>query len=196
MPMEVANGRCVLNKYGSDTPVYNITPAEAIVLHTLHGPSNGGRTFGEEFTKITVIGIAKVDTGKTERKQVKAPLPAKKHEEIVTPQVSELGKPDYKPQVTRIVIDEPEQPAVFADVPVLVDRTPAQELARLRAKYGQAKNKKGDLIIDGIWADRLNPKMPEKFSDINWTQVGELSSSTDLQPASVNYVTGSLARSE
>ena len=198
MPMEVANGRVTLNKHGSDVPVTGITPAEAIVLHTLHGPMNGGRTFGDDFNKITIVGVAKVDTGKTEKKQVSPAVPAKTHEEVVTPASpaqGEPGKPGYVAAtmlVTKKVIDEPAKEAVFADVPILADRTPVQELQRLRVKYGQAKNNKGELIIDKIWSDRLNPTMPDSFAKINWAEVGGLAASPELQAVGINYVTGAL----
>ncbi|MEI6482971.1 MAG: hypothetical protein WCO62_06105 [Betaproteobacteria bacterium] len=53
--MELANGRLRLNKLGSDVPVSNITPAEALILHIVHQGNNGGSTFGEDFEKITVV---------------------------------------------------------------------------------------------------------------------------------------------
>jgi hypothetical protein len=58
--MEIANCRLRLNKVGSDVPLKDLTPAEAMFLHILHGPSNGGLTFGEEFDKIVIVGTAKV----------------------------------------------------------------------------------------------------------------------------------------
>lgn len=194
MPMEVANCRVTLNKYGSDVPLTHITPAQAIVLHTLHGPLNGGRTFGDEFSKIQVVGTAMVDTGKTERKLKLLAQPAKTHQEIISAQVSEPGKPDFKAQVVQTVVDTPAQDAIYEDVPILAERTPSQELARLRKVYGQAKNSKGELIIDKIWADKLNPKMPLTFKEINWQEVGDLATSPELQPAQLNYVTGALSR--
>jgi len=194
MSMEDANVRVVLNKFGSDVPMTDVTPAEAILLHTLHGPHNGGRTFGDEFRNIKVVGVAKISSGKTESKQVAPAIAEQSHEEVVTLAAGIVGQQGYKPAVTKKVIDREEVPAVFADFPVLVDRTPAQELARLRAKYAQAKNSKGELIVGTLWADRMNPKMPEKFSDINWAEIGELSSAPELQAASINYVTGSLVR--
>lgn len=57
--MELANGRLRLNKLGSDVPVTNITPAEALVLHIVHQGNNGGSTFGEDFDKITVVSDVK-----------------------------------------------------------------------------------------------------------------------------------------
>jgi hypothetical protein len=33
-----------------------------MLLHILHGPVNGGESFGEEFAKIEVVGTAKVVT--------------------------------------------------------------------------------------------------------------------------------------
>jgi hypothetical protein len=57
--MQIATGRLRLNKVGSDIPVVGLTPAEAVLLHLLHQPNNGGSTFGEEFDKINVSGTAK-----------------------------------------------------------------------------------------------------------------------------------------
>ncbi len=233
MPMEVAKGRVTLNKYGSDVPIADLTPAEAVLLHVLHGPANGGRTFGDEFNKIEVIGIAKIATGKTKKTVIQEAIPEKVLKgkqltpatpeqfiqgDIITPAVPEKripakGKPedkDYTPET--LIKAQPEQrapgyriaaqpatyepdtivpavPEVIKEEPILVDRTPAQELTRLCNKYAQAKNKKGNLIVDSIWIDKLNPSLPLTFKDIDWTTIGELSASPDVQPAALNYVT-------
>jgi hypothetical protein len=57
--MEIGTLRLRLNKVGSDVPVTNATPAEAVLLHLLHQGNNGGSTFGEDMDKITVTGVAK-----------------------------------------------------------------------------------------------------------------------------------------
>ena len=75
--MEIANVRLRLNKLGSDVPIKDVTPAEAMFLHILHSPYNGGLTFGEEFSKIDVVGTAKVATGKTKRVIVQEAIPEK-----------------------------------------------------------------------------------------------------------------------
>jgi hypothetical protein len=54
--MEVATIRLRLNKVGSDIPLTNVTPAEAMMLHVLHQGNNGGSTFGEDMDKIKVTG--------------------------------------------------------------------------------------------------------------------------------------------
>jgi hypothetical protein len=234
--MEVAKGRVCLNKYGSDVPITDLTPAEAILLHVLHGPANGGRTFGDDFSKIEVIGTAKIATGKVKRTIVQEAVPEKTLKgkqltpavpeqfvpgdvitpvqpekktpakgnpgdkdyvpETVTKAVAEVRGPGYKIAAQAATYDPdtiiPALPEVVKEEPILVDRTPAQELARLRKKYGQAKNKKGELIVDTIWTDKINPALPATFKDIDWAQVGELASSPDLQPASLNYVTQSV----
>ena len=76
--MEIANCRLRLNKVGSDVPLIDVTPAEAMLLHILHGASNGGLSFGEEFVHIKVTGSAKV--------RVSEP----------TAQVGTVGQPNYK----------------------------------------------------------------------------------------------------
>lgn len=58
--MEIAIVRLHLNKQGDDLPKNDVTPAEAMFLHVLHGPYSGGKTFGDEFSKITVVGTAMV----------------------------------------------------------------------------------------------------------------------------------------
>ena len=137
--MEIANVRVRLTKVGSDVPLSNVTPAEAMLLHILHGPANGGSTFGEDFEKITVVGTAKVDEG---------------------------GK--------------------------LRDRTDAEEVRRLGAKYNQARDKENKPFINSICPDKLNPKLPQKFSDIKWQDV----SAVGIETAAVNYATGGLVTSK
>jgi hypothetical protein len=167
--MEVANVRLVLNKVGSDVPLKDVTPAEAMLLHILHGASNGGKTFGEEFTKIEVIGTAKVETQVPDEVQKAKPA------------VGEVGKPGYQPAV-------PEK--VLTTKPGLRDRSDVEELNRLRKKYAQARNKENKPIIDSVWPDRFNPKLPQTFKDINWGEVG----SSGIEVADVNYATGGLAQ--
>jgi hypothetical protein len=231
--MEVAKGRVTLNKYGSDVPISDLTPAEAILLHVLHGPANGGRTFGDDFNKIEVIGTAKVATGQVKRIVLQAAVPEKvlkgkqispaQPEQVVRGEVIKPAQPekripakgtpgdkDYVPETlipaqleqrapgyliaAQPATFEPDTivpavPELVKEEPILVDRTPVQELARLRKKYSQAKNSKGNLIVDSIWTDRMNPSLPKTFKEIDWTQVGDMASSPDVQPAALNYVT-------
>ena len=133
--MEIANVRVRLTKVGSDVPLKDVTPAEALLLHILHGPSNGGLTFGDEFDKIEVVGTA---------------------------QVVENGKP--RP------------------------RKDAEELRRLLGKYNGARNNKNEPIINSIWPDKLNPKLPQTFKELDWQVIG----STGIETAAVNYATGGL----
>lgn len=86
----------------------------------------------------------------------------------------------------------PMQPEEFKMEPILRPRTDAEELARLVRKYNQARDKQNKPIINSVWPDRLNPNLPQKFSDINWTQVNEMFGG--LQPEALNYATGSIAR--
>ncbi len=137
--MEIANCRLRLNKVGSDVPLTDVTPAEAMFLHILHGPSNGGLSFGEEFNHIKVVGAAKVKN---------------------------------------------------ADG-TLRDRTPAEEYRRLAGKYSGARDKTNKPIIETIWPDRLNPKMPNTFKEVQWQEVA----SAGIETAAVNYATGGLASS-
>ena len=165
--MQVANVRVRLNKLGSDVPVFNVTPAEAVLLHVLHGPSNGGLTFGDEFAKIEVIGEALVDG--PDRVEIKTPA---------QPAVGVPSEFDYVPAV----------PAVVEVTKGPFPRTNRQELIRLTAKYNQALNKEGKSIISQLWPDKMNPTLPKTFTEINWTEVTE--ASADLVTAPVNYITG------
>jgi hypothetical protein len=149
--MEIASCRLRLNKVGSDIPLNDVTPAEAMFLHILHGPSNGGLTFGEEFDKIKIIGTAKV---------------------VVTP----------------AVVDDK---GVVKTPAVLRDRTAAEEYRRLANKYSGARDKTNKPIIESIWPDRLNPKMPATFKEVQWQEVA----SAGIETAAVNYATGGLATS-
>lgn len=142
--METATVRIVLNKVGSDVPKSDVTPAEAMFLHILHGPANGGKTFGEKMDNIKVDGTAMVS------------------------ELDKDGKAKLRP------------------------RTDAEELTRLLSKYKQALNKKGEPIINEIWPDRFNPKLPQTFKELNWVQIG--AQAQGIEPAAVNYATGKLAQ--
>lgn len=95
--MEIANARLRLNKFGSDVPVKDMTPAEALVLHVLHQANNGGSTFGEEFEKIDIKGEAQTVTGMTDGKVIPA-VPA---QPAIEGRPAIAGKPAvaYKPAV-------------------------------------------------------------------------------------------------
>ena len=173
--MQIANARVRLNKVGSDVPVKNLTPAEAMFLHILHGPYNGGLTFGEEFAKIEVVGEAMVQ-GTIVKKPAVTAKPA-------VAQVGIPGQPGFMAA----------QPAVAA-VPAVTEeglrpRTAAEELRRLAAKYAGARNKKNEPIINEVWPDKLNPKLPETFAEIPWTEVSQ----TGIETAPLNYATGGVA---
>ena len=164
--MEVANCRLRLNKVGSDVPLNDVTPAEAMLLHILHGPANGGSTFGEEFDKITITGSAKV--------VVKAAVVAP-----YEPPVGKAGDTGYKPEV----LAKETSPAI------LRDRTDAEELRRLSTKYNGARDKHNEPIIKSVWPDKFNPKLPQTFKELNWQEIG----AAGLEVAAVNYATGGLA---
>lgn len=175
--MQVANVRLRLNKVGSDVPLSNVTPAEAQVLHVLHQQNNGGSTFGEEFDKITIIGEALVKTGETPEQVIPA----------VSAQaaVGEVGKAGYKPAVDAVA--EKVIPAKVITRP----RTAKEELQRLVRKYGHCVNKKGDRIVKLLWPES-DPKLPLKFSEIDWKNVG----AENVEVASLNYATGKPASKE
>lgn len=184
--MEVANVRLRLNKVGSDVPLNNVTPPEAMFLHILHGPQNGGLTFGEEFTKIELIGTAKV---------------------MQSPEIVEEREPDFIAPATAAVGEEgkadfiPSQPpklvkgkVIVAGKPaVLRDRTDAEELRRLQGKYSGARDKTNKPIIDSIWPDKFNPKLPQTFKELKWSEIGQ--TAAGIEVASVNYATGGLVKS-
>lgn len=187
--MEIANCRLRLNKVGSDIPLNDITPAEAMLLHILHGVHNGGLTFGEEFKKIEIIGSAMVDTGKTKTVVVAEATEAVYETKIIEPAVPQKGTIPAKAAVTEKVLVTPAIEEVTSEQKVLRDRTDVEELNRLRVKYGTAKNKENKSIIDSIWPDRFNPKLPQKFSELKWQEIG----SAGIEVAPVNYATGGLA---
>jgi hypothetical protein len=62
----------------------------------------------------------------------------------------------------------------------------AAELNRLTALYGNVITKKGEPILNLVFSDRMNPKLPEKFSDLKWANIQFDGSKI----ASVNMVTG------
>ena len=170
--MEVANVRLRLNKVGSDVPLKDVTPAEAMFQHIIHGPQNGGMTFGEEFEKINIIGTAKVDTGETKK--------------VIDVKAVE-AKPAMGDKPAVVGVEE-----VSHQEPVLRDRTDAEELKRLGAKYNGARTKDNKPIIDTVWPDKFNPKLPQKFSDLKWQEIGSTAVGIDLAP--LNYATGGLAK--
>jgi hypothetical protein len=157
-----------MNKVGSDIPLKDVTPAEAMFLHILHGPHNGGKTFGENFEKIEVSGEA----------LVRDKVPDK-----VEPAKAAVGKPgdaNYVAAVPAKVISHKEG---------LRPRTGVEELRRLTLKYAGAKDKAGKPLLDTIFPDKFNPKLPEHFSDIKWTDLAG-----GPEQGVVNYATGSLAQ--
>lgn len=240
--MEIANCRLRLNKVGSDVPLKDVTPAEAMFLHIIHGPQNGGMSFGEEFSKIEVVGTAQIDTGKTKKvvtvvgqpekivkgKLLKSAVPAQtvKGKQLtpatlpqIIPAVGAIGLPGtpefvapvpsktipavaatYEPDIVVPAQEEVREadtviPAVEEkshEEKILSPRTDAQELKRLSVKYNGARNKKNEPIINTIWPDKLNPKLPQNFKDIDWTAASELGAGTEL--GGLNYATGGIAQ--
>jgi hypothetical protein len=73
----------------------------------------------------------------------------------------------------------------------LRDRTDVEELIRLGSKYSGARQKDGTLIIDKVWPNKLDPKLPQKFSDIQWQQV--TAATQGIVQAPLNYATGAIA---
>lgn len=178
--MEIANVRLRLNKVGSDVPLKDVTPAEAMFLHIIHGPMNGGMSFGEEFNKIEVVGEA----------MVKGQVPDKVAPDtiiVAKPQVGIVGQPNFVAAIAASTV----KGEVLSTKEGLIPRTNAQELKRLSAKYNGARNKKNEPIINTIWPDKLNPQMPQRFSDINWTDASALGAGTEL--GGLNYATGNVA---
>ena len=203
--MEIANIRIKLNKVGSDVPKNDVTPAEAMLLHILHGPHNGGETFGERGQHIKIVGTAKVDTGERVSDRVRPAVPAHINQGKVVkvgivgqPARGEPGRPGYVAAIQSVNEERepdtmvPEVPAeVITWVPVLRDRTDAEELSRLISKYGGAQEKSGARIVNIIWPDRFNPRLPQTFKEIKWAEVAQASSG--IVQTQVNYATGSPA---
>jgi hypothetical protein len=169
--MQVANVRLRLSKTGNDVPLKDVTPAEAMLLHILHGPFNGGSSFGEKQEKIEVVGEALVG----------ADVPDKVEPDRNIAAVGKPGEANY--QAARV-----EKGKVLSTKKGTRARTDAEELARLRAKYSMAKDKTLTPIVDKVWPDKFNPKLPQKFEDIDWKQA----SSSGIETANLNYVTGGL----
>lgn len=71
--------------------------------------------------------------------------------EDAVPAVGKPGDDDYEPAVPEKVECRP--------------RTNAEELRRLRSKYGALTNKKGDKIIKLIWPG-MDAALPQKFEDV------------------------------
>lgn len=69
-----------------------------------------------------------------------------------------------------------------------IQRTDAEELNRLQSKYGRLKTKEGKSILSMLWPDRLNPKLPQKFSDLKWADIHF----DGVEVAAVNYSTGAV----
>ncbi len=176
--MEIANVRLRLNKLGSDVPLKDVTPAEAMFLHILHGPYNGGLTFGEEFSKIEIVGEALVAGTKTVVDKPEVPAKAA---------VGTLGTPGYTLAVVAV-------PAVTHEEEANVPRSNRQELLRLAKKYNGARNKENKPIIDEIWPDKMNPQLPKTFKEINWKEVSEVAAGVTTE--SVNYVTGNVVTTQ
>ena len=103
--MQVANARLVLNKVGSDVPIFGLTPAEAMVLHLAHQVNNGGKTFGDEMEKINLLGDAMEPSGKF-KKVVDVPAVAEK--------------------IVKGALLKPAQPAQLIKGKVIKEATPEQ----------------------------------------------------------------------
>ena len=76
-----------------------------------------------------------------------------------TPAVVAVGKPgdeDYEPASPEKVVTRP--------------RTNAEELRRLRGKYGALANKKGDKIVKLIWPG-TDANLPQKFEDVKTNEL-------------------------
>ena len=169
--MQTGTARLRLNKVGSDVPVVGITPAEALLLHVLHQGNNGGSTYGDKMDSIEVTGEATVVTGYTEpvaAVEGRPAIPAKNE-----------NTPQYVPPVPEVKA-VPAQPAK----PITRPRTDAEEYKRLNAKYGRIVNKKGDKILKAIWPE-LSPKLPQKFSELDWKEI-----QFDGETADINLATG------
>jgi hypothetical protein len=211
--MEQANVRIRMNKLGDDVPLQNATPAELLILHVLHQNNNGGKTFADFVDKDGALKVeniteAAVDTGKKVLDKVipaqpgRAAVPAR----AAIPARAEIpgraaigtpGKPGYMPAVEAIPAVEgipayegaPEVKATPEQVvwrAVVRPRTDVEELRRLTAKYGHNVNKMGQKIVSLIWPDKMNPKLPQKFSELKMAEIQY----DGTEVASLNYATG------
>ena len=182
--MEIANVWLRLTKEGSDVPLKDVTPAQAMFLHILHQNNNGGLSFGEEFSKITVTGTAIV---------IDVPAVEEVREaDYVTaaqPAVGEVGKPGYRAAIPPQMV----KGAVLAEAVSAKThpRTDAEELARLSRLYSGARDKKNEPVINSVWPDKFNPKLPQTFASIPW----KTASQSGIETAPLNYATGNVATS-
>ena len=107
----------------------------------------------------------------------------------------EMDKINILPGEASIACDEPAKPAVgevgkpgyVAAVPARKERprTDAEELRRLKRKYGHCVTKKGDSILGKIWPG-IDAKLPQKFSDLDYSKL----SFDGLEVASLDLASG------
>jgi hypothetical protein len=184
--MEVANVRLRLEKIGSDVPVNEVTPAEAMFLHILHNDRNGGLSFGDEFQHIKVIGSAKV--------VVTPAVPEEREPDVLTPELPAVGNPGSKGY-------RPAQPAIRtqgkiitpAQDAVLRDRTDEEELDRLAMKYNTARDKSNEPLINKVWPDPNNVKLPQTFKELQWDKIVQRANRVGAIQVKLNYATGAIA---
>ena len=184
--MEVAHARVRLEKVGNDVPVFDITPAEAMFLHILHNDRNGGLTFGDEFQHLKVVGTAKV--------VVTPAVPEVREPDEVVPALPAIGAPGqkgYRP--AQEAFRKPGKVIEAAKPAVLRDRTDSEELDRLAVKYNGARDKNNDPLINKVWPDPFNVKLPQTFKELKWDDIVKRSNRAGIVQARLNYATGAIA---
>lgn len=159
-----------LDKFGSNVPIKGLTPAEAIVQQVLHGSNAGGTAFEEikngkpDFKDITT---AQVVVTPAVVKNVIIAAHTKKGQ-VLKPADPTKGTPEERIQDEEIPQTIESRVITTA---VMRDRTEAEELQRLRAKYGGLTNKKSTNLLGLIFGTGMSVKLPQKFSELDFNKI-------------------------
>jgi hypothetical protein len=150
--MEIANGTVILSPENQQVK-NGITPAEALILYKLHRLNANGTPLGSFF----------IQPGEAET-------------------IEKEGKPaeeEYFNQHTgRMVVAKPAIPALTHK------RTVGEEVTRLKRKYtgNITENGQAQTAFVATFGAGLNPRIPEKFSDIE-ELTGHIFQAADAVPA-------------
>lgn len=168
--MQMCNTFCRLDKFGTNIQKIGLTPAEAVVLHVLHQTNAGGNVF--DITKDGKPDFSDI----TEATVVSKPAVVKSvvvGAHTIKGKVLEAANPaQHKPEVREQDEVIPEHIEVRTVTPAVTrSRTDAEEMERLRSKYGGLVNKKGAKLLPLIFGSGLNVKLYQKFDEINFAKI-------------------------
>lgn len=167
--MEQCNAFCRLDKFGSNIMIKGLTPAQAIVLHVLHQANAGGNVFDltndgkADFGKIS-DAVVQVEPSKEQKLVIGAHV---KKGKVV--QAADVAKSIPEIREADEQIPETTETKVIPGKTRL--RTEAEEMGRLRALYGGLSNKKGAKLLPLIFGSGMNVKLPQKFSELDFTKI-------------------------